>query len=79
VTSDLEKRVWEHRNHLVSGFTSRYGIARLVWLEVHDTMIAAIAREKQLKHWKRMWKIKLVETLNPGWRELAPWIERQHP
>lgn len=75
VTSDLEKRIWEHRAHLVPGFTARYGVEQLVWFEIHDSMTAAIGREKQLKKWERMWKIELVETLNPEWRELAPWIE----
>ncbi|HSB80124.1 MAG TPA: GIY-YIG nuclease family protein [Candidatus Methylomirabilis sp.] len=70
VTSDLVKRIWEHRNNMVEGFTKRYGVHQLVWYELHDNMEAAIQREKRLKDWKRAWKLELIETTNPGWRDL---------
>ena len=70
VTSDLVKRIWEHRNDMVDGFTSRYGIHRLVWYELHDSMESAITREKRLKNWKRKWKLELIETRNPEWIDL---------
>jgi len=65
VTSDLIKRVWEHKNHLVEGFTKRYGVDRLVWYEPHETMDSAIRREKAIKEWKRAWKLELIEQSNP--------------
>ena len=58
VTNDLARRVWEHREKVVSGFSSKYGIVRLVWFEAHDEITAAIAREKQIKKWRRDWKIR---------------------
>jgi putative endonuclease len=70
VTSDLVKRVWEHRNNAVDGFTKQYGVHDLVWYERHETMESAIAREKALKEWKRQWKLRLIEEANPGWRDL---------
>ena len=70
VTSDLVKRVWEHRNGLVEGFSKRYGVHRLVWYEPHGSVESAIQREKRLKEWKRSWKIRLVEKINPGWEDL---------
>lgn len=70
VTSNLVKRVWEHKNNLVAGFTRRYGIHQLVWYEPHETMESAITREKRLKNWKRQWKIELIERSNPNWRDL---------
>jgi putative endonuclease len=70
VTSDLVKRVWEHKSGAVDGFTKRYGVHVLVWYEVHETMESAIAREKAIKEWKRDWKLKLVEHGNPNWRDL---------
>ena len=72
VTSCLVKRVWEHRNNLVDGFTRQYGVHALVWYELHDTMISAIQREKAIKNWKRVWKIEMIEGMNPGWRDLYP-------
>ena len=74
VTSDLTKRVWEHMNNMVEGFTKRYGVHRLVWYEVHDTMESAIQREKRLKEWKRVWKLELIEETNPEWKDLYPTI-----
>jgi putative endonuclease len=70
VTSDLIKRVWEHKNHVADGFTKRYGVDRLVWYEVHETMESAIGREKALKEWQRAWKLELIEKFNPDWKDL---------
>jgi putative endonuclease len=70
VTSDLVKRVWEHKNDLVEGFTRKYGVHTLVYFEMHHEMAEAIQREKQLKKWNRAWKIELIEKTNPGWRDL---------
>ena len=71
VTSHLVQRIWQHRQGLVSGFSERYGTHRLVWFERCDDMPAAITREKQLKKWNRMWKLRLIEAANPDWRDLA--------
>ena len=71
VTSNLVGRVMQHRNGTFDGFTKRYGIARLVFFEVADTMEAAIAREKQLKKWRREWKRNLIERENRAWNDLA--------
>ena len=70
VTSDLPRRVAEHRSGSIPGFTSRYAVTRLVYVEPHDRMAGAIQRERQLKEWRRAWKIRLIQTLNPGWRDL---------
>ena len=70
VTSDLAKRIWEHKNDLVKGFTKRYKVHNLVWYEVHDNIDAAIEREKNMKEWQRVWKIKLIEKDNPNWNDL---------
>ncbi len=70
VTSNLVKRIWEHKNDLIAGFTKRYGVHRLVWYELHDSMESAIAREKRLKDWKRAWKLDLIEETNPDWQDL---------
>ena len=72
VTSDLVKRVWLHKGDLAEGFTRKYKVHRLVWFEPCETMNTAIAREKNLKNWKRAWKIELIEKSNPGWRDLYP-------
>ena len=72
VTSSLARRVMQHREGLIPGFTRRYGVKRLVWYEVHDTMEAAIQREKRLKEWRRAWKIDLIETHNEFWDDLGP-------
>ncbi len=69
VTSDLVGRVWKHREEVHKGFTSKYDVKRLVWFEVHDEMGEAIYREKQLKKWKRDWKIRLIESENPDWSD----------
>ena len=70
VTSDLAKRIWEHRNDIVEGFTKRYGVHSLVYFELHDDMPEAIRREKQIKKWNRAWKIELIERTNPQWQDL---------
>ncbi len=70
VTSALLKRVWEHKNNVVEGFTRKYGVHTLVWYEVHETMESAIQREKRIKNWKRAWKINVIEEMNPQWRDL---------
>jgi putative endonuclease len=71
-TSDLLKRVWEHKNKLVPGFTERYGVHRLVWFEAHESHAAALKREKQIKEWRRGWKRELIEKDNPYWVDLYP-------
>ena len=70
VTSDLKKRVWEHKNDMADGFTKKYGVHRLVYFEFHASMIEAITREKQIKRWYREWKVNLIEKDNPEWRDL---------
>jgi len=77
VTSDLIKRVYQHRNNQVDGFTKRYNVHNLVWYELHDRMESAILREKQIKKWPRKAKIGLIEQLNPAWRDL--WNELLSP
>jgi len=71
VTSNLAKRVYEHKNGLVEGFTDKYKVHMLVWFESHGTAEAAIAREKQIKGWKRKWKLELIESGNPEWEDLC--------
>jgi putative endonuclease len=70
MTSDLLRRIWEHKNKLVPGFTTKYTVDRLVWFEVHEDREAALRREKQIKEWKRDWKIELIERDNPHWLDL---------
>jgi putative endonuclease len=70
VTTNLVKRVWQHKEEFVAGFTKTYGVHRLVWYEIHADLLAAIAREKQLKKWNRSWKIELILETNPTWRDL---------
>ena len=70
VTSDLIKRVYEHKNNLVRGFTETYKIHDLVYYEQTENIESAIKREKQLKEWKRQWKLEIIEINNPGWRDL---------
>ena len=71
VTSDLNRRVWEHKNDITKGFTKRYGVHTLVYCEFHADMNSAIMREKQIKKWNRAWKLELIEQDNPDWRDLA--------
>jgi putative endonuclease len=70
VTSDLARRVWEHREQAADGFTKRYRLKRLVWIEFHHDIRSAIQREKNMKHWPRAWKIDLILAHNPDWKDL---------
>ena len=70
VTNDLQRRVWEHKNDLVEGFTKRYGVHRLIYYELYEDMVSAITREKQMKKWNRAWKLELNEKHNPAWNDL---------
>jgi putative endonuclease len=70
VTSNLPRRIHEHREGLISGFTKRYGLKRLVWYEAHDSITSAIQREKTMKHWPRAWKVRLIHAVNPEWSDL---------
>jgi len=70
VTSNLVKRIWEHKSHLVEGFTKKYNVTLLVWYELHDSMESAIEKEKIIKNWKRVWKIREIEKSNPEWNDL---------
>jgi len=76
VTRDLVRRVYEHKNDVVRGFTSRYGVHVLVWFEDYDDATNAITREKELKKWRREWKINLIERENPNWQDLYDAIAR---
>ena len=71
VTSDLVKRAYQHRHGLVEGFSAKYGCKLLVWYEAHNSIEAAIVREKQIKEWRRTWKLRRIETDNPDWEDLA--------
>ena len=70
VTNDLVRRVWEHKEGFVEGFTKEYGLHRLVWYEVHDSIYEAITREKRIKKWNRDWKVNLIQAFNPDWVDL---------
>lgn len=70
VTANLVQRVWQHREKLIEGFTKTYGVDKLVWYEVHSDIYNAIVREKQLKHWRRAWKLDFISEHNPEWRDL---------
>ena len=70
VTSDLVKRIWEHRNNVIEEFTKRYMVKQLVWYELHESMESAIMQEKRIKDWKRAWKLELIESKNPDWLDL---------
>ena len=74
VTADLERRISQHKHKLVSGFTKRYGVDRLVWFEAHDLVEAAMRREKRIKDWKREWKTNLIERDNLHWIDLYPYL-----
>jgi putative endonuclease len=76
VTNDLGRRVGEHKQKLLPGFTSRYDVDRLVWYEAYDRILDAIAREKSLKKWHRDWKIRLIEADNPNWLDLYPFLNQ---
>jgi putative endonuclease len=70
VTGDIARRIWEHREGVVEGLTKRYGLKRLVWVERHDDIRAAIQREKAMKHWPRAWTVRLILAANPSWDDL---------
>jgi putative endonuclease len=74
VTSDLGKRVWEHRNGVVPGFTRKYGCKLLVWYAAYDDLQQARIRELQMKKWKRLWKLSEIERMNPDWDDLFPML-----
>ena len=74
VTSDLVRRIWEHKNGSTEGFTKKYSVHTLVWYEQHETMESAISREKAIKKWERAWKLELIEKSNPQWEDLYPEI-----
>jgi putative endonuclease len=71
MTDNLVRRLWEHRNGLIPNFTKKYGVKMLVWYELHGTRENAFQRERQLKKWNRAWKLRLIEEMNPQWRDLA--------
>ncbi|MDA0176007.1 MULTISPECIES: GIY-YIG nuclease family protein [Mesoflavibacter] len=71
VTNDLERRMFEHKNKLVEGFSSKYGLDKLIYFEIYQYVNDAIKREKNMKKWKRQWKINLVEKDNPNWEDLS--------
>lgn len=70
VTSDLRKRIWEHKNEVIPGFTKKYSVSKLVYYEIFEEIEDAILREKRLKKWNRSWKLKLIEEKNPHWSDL---------
>jgi len=70
VSSDLVKRIWIHKNDFIEGFSKQYGVHSLVFYELHADMAAAITREKQIKKWNRYWKMELIESTNPEWKDL---------
>ncbi len=74
VTSDLINRVWQHKEGMFSGFTKKHNVQTLVWYEDHSTMDSAILREKQIKKWKRAWKIELIIQSNPDWQDLYEYL-----
>ena len=76
VTNDLIRRTFEHRSKATHGFTSRYNITKLVWFEIYDDPISAITREKEIKKWRRAWKVALIEKENPNWDDLYQNITR---
>ncbi len=78
VTGNLEKRIYEHRNNLIEGFTSKYSVHHLVYYEQTNDVYSAIQREKQLKKWNRRWKLECIEKVNPDWKDLSDdWIPSQ--
>lgn len=70
VKSNLLQRVWQHKNNQVKGFTQKYDVKQLVYYEVTEDIVSAITREKQIKKWNRAWKIRLIEEMNPDWKDL---------
>lgn len=78
VTNDLVRRIAQHRTHLADGFSKKYEVTRLMWFEVHQSVEAAIGREKQIKKWRRAWKVALFAETNPRWDDLYPVLLSQH-
>ena len=76
VTSDLIKRTWQHREGFIDGFATKHNVKQLEWYEVHEDAQAAITREKQIKKWNRLWKIRLIQKRNPLWRDLFDEVVR---
>jgi putative endonuclease len=76
VTNDLPRRIWQHREGIVRGFTRRYGLRRLVWCEYHETISGAIPREKNMKHWPRTWNMRLIIAMNSDWKDLYETINQ---
>jgi putative endonuclease len=76
MTDDLVRRTWQHRTGAMPGFTQKYGVKTLVWYERHDTRESAFMRERQIKKWNRAWKLNLIESTNPDWRDLWDEINR---
>jgi putative endonuclease len=76
MTDDLVKRTWQHRNGVIPGFTNEYGVKTLVRYEVHESRVSALTRERQIKKWNRKWKLGIIETMNPTWRDL--WEDISH-
>ena len=70
ITSNLIKRVWQHKNNIIEGFTQKYNVKMLVYYEVHENAESAITREKRIKKWQRAWKLQLIEKMNPQWKDL---------
>ncbi|MFA6594538.1 MAG: GIY-YIG nuclease family protein [Candidatus Buchananbacteria bacterium] len=70
VTNNLLKRVWEHKNKFINGFTEKYNVDKLVYYEVFESISEAILKEKQLKNWNRQWKIRIIQEMNPDWKDL---------
>lgn len=70
VTNDLVRRVWEHQEGFVAGFTKKYNVKKLVWFEIHSGPVEAITREKRIKKWNRAWKVELINSFNPSWKDL---------
>ncbi len=71
MTDDLVRRPWQHKSGELAGFTNKYGVKELAWFEEHGSREAAFVRERQMKKWKRAWKLRLIEKLNPDWRDLS--------
>jgi putative endonuclease len=74
-TDDLNRRVFEHQSKAIPGFTAKYGVTYLVWYEQFETREGAFARERAIKKWNRLWKLRLIERFNPGWRDLSQDLE----
>jgi putative endonuclease len=76
MTDDLVKRTWQHRNGVMPGFTKKYGVKMLVWYELHESRESALMRERQIKKWNRIWKLQIIEQMNPAWCDLWDNISR---